>query len=62
MGEPIEQGRGHLGVSEHLAPLREAEIGGYGDARPLVEFAQEVEQQGPARSAERQVAKLIEDD
>ena len=62
MGEPVEQGRGHFGVAEHLTPFREAEIGGDGDAGPLIKFAQEVEQQGAARGAERQVAKLIEDD
>jgi len=32
MGEPVELGRGHLRVSEHLAPFGEAEIGGDGDA------------------------------
>lgn len=62
MGEPVEQGRGHFGVAEHLTPFREAQIGSDDDAGPLIKFAQEVEQQGAARGAERQVAmELVAD-
>ena len=32
------------------------------DAGALLEFAQQMEEQGPAGGAERQVAKLVEDD
>jgi hypothetical protein len=62
VGKTIEQRRRHLGVAERGGPLAEAEIGRDDDACPLVEFAQEVEEQGSARGAERQIAKLVEDD
>ena len=48
MGEPIEQGRGHLGVTEDCCPFTEAEVGGYDNAGAFVEFAQKVEQQRAA--------------
>ena len=47
MGEAIEQGRGHLGVTEDRGPFAEAEVGGDHDAGAFVEFAQQVEQQAP---------------
>ena len=28
VGDPVEHGRGHLGIAEHLGPFAEAEIGG----------------------------------
>ena len=62
MGEAIEQRGRHLGVAEHGCPLAEAEIGRDDDAGPLVELAQQMEEQRPAGGAERQVAKLVEDD
>ena len=60
--QPVEQRGRHLGVTEDIGPFGEAEIGGDGDAGPLVELAEQVEQQGSARGAERQVAELVEDD
>ena len=62
MGETVEQRRRHLGVAEDSRPFSEAEICGDDDAGALVELAQEMEQQRSAGSAERQVAKLVEDD
>ena len=62
VGETIEQGRGHLRVAEHGCPLSEAEIGGDDDAGALIELAQQMEEQGPAGGAERQVAQFVEDD
>ena len=62
MGEEIEQRRGHLGIAKDAGPFAEAEIGGDDDAGMLVEPAQQVEEQGAARSAERQVSQLIEND
>lgn len=59
MGEAIEQGGGHLGVTEYCGPFAEAEVGCDDDASALVEFAQQVEEQSPARGAERQIAKFI---
>src|SRR6202161_933915 len=62
VGETIEQRGRHLWVAEHSRPLAEAEIGRDDDAGALVELAQQMEEQGPAGGAERQVAKLVEDD
>ena len=45
VGEPIEQGRGHLGVTEDRCPFAEAQVGGDDHAGPLVEFAEKMEQQ-----------------
>lgn len=61
MGEPIQQGRGHLGIAENPSPFAEAQIGGDHHAGPLIELAEQVEQQGAPRGAERQVAKFVED-
>src|SRR5271168_4047036 len=62
MGETVEQRGRHLGVAEHGGPLAEAEIRRDDDASALVELAQQMEEQGPAGGAKRQVAKLVEDD
>src|SRR6202453_2540813 len=62
VGKTIEQRGRHLGVAEHGGPLAEAEIGRDDDAGALVELAEQMEEQGSARGAERQVAKLVEDD
>ena len=60
--EPVEQRRGHLCVAEDVSPLREAQIGCDDDARALVEFAQQMEEQGAAGLAERQITQFVEDD
>src|ERR1700678_863213 len=62
VGKTIEQRGRHLGVAEHGGPLAEAEISRDDDAGALVELAQQMEEQGAAGGAERQVAKLVEDD
>ena len=61
MGEAVEQGGGHLGVTEDRCPFAEAEVRSDDDAGALVEFAQKMEQQRSARGAEGQVAKLVQD-
>ena len=50
-----------LASPKTLGPLAEAQVGGDDDAGALVELAEQVEQQGAARGAERQVAELVED-
>lgn len=60
--QPVEEGGGHLGVAEDAGPFGEAEVGGDGDAGSFVQLAEQMEQQGPARAAERQVGQLVEDD
>ena len=62
MGEAVEQRRRHLRIAEDSCPFAEAQIGGDDDAGALVELAQQMEQQRPARSAERQVAEFVEND
>lgn len=47
MGEAIEQGGGHLGVTKDARPFAEAQVGGDDDAGAFVELAQEVEEQCP---------------
>jgi hypothetical protein len=49
-------------ITEDSCPFAEAEVCGDDDAGAFVELAQQVEQQRPAGGAERQVAKLVEDD
>ena len=62
MGEAVEQRRRHLRVAEHRRPFAEAQIGRDDDAGALVELAEQMEEQRAAGGAERQVAKLVEDD
>lgn len=45
MGQAIEQRRRHLGIAVDAGPFAEAEIGGYDDARVLIELAQQMEEQ-----------------
>ena len=52
VSEAIEHGGFHLGVAEHLRPIGESEIGGDKERRVLIEFADQVEQQLSAGSAE----------
>ena len=61
MGEAIEQGGGHLGVTKDGGPFTEAQVGGDHDAGAFVKFAQQVEQQGSTRGTEREVAQFIKD-
>jgi hypothetical protein len=62
MGEAVEHGGGHLGVAEDLGPISEGEVGGDQQRGVLVELADQVEQQLAAGLAERQIAKLVDDD
>ena len=50
VGEAVEQRGGHLRVVEDPGPFTEGKVGGEDHAGALVEFAQQVEQQGAARS------------
>ena len=62
MGEAVEQRSRHLRVAEHGGPFAEAQISRDDDAGTLVEFAEQMEEQRSAGGAERQVAKLVEND
>ncbi len=61
MGEAVEQGGGHLGITKEGGPFAEAEVGGDHHAGALVELAEQMEQQGAARGAEGQVSQFVED-
>ena len=60
MSKPIQQCCGELFVNKHIAPLREAQVGGDNDAGFFIEFADQVEQQCATGLAERQIAQLYE--
>ena len=63
MREAIQQRGGHLGVAgEDTRPFAEGEIGGDDDRGPLVEPADEMEQQLAAGLSEGQIAEFIEND
>src|SRR5690606_18362632 len=52
---------GHLGVAEDAGPFAEGEVGGDDHRGPLVEAADQMEQQLAAGLGEGQIAKLVED-
>ena len=62
VGEPVEQGCGHLGVAEDGRPLAEGGVCGDDGGGALVEPAHEVEEELPAGLGEGQVAEFVEDD
>ena len=53
MCKAVEQGGGHLGITEDAGPFAEAEIGGDDDAGAFLKLAQQMEEQGAARGVER---------
>mgnify|MGYP000688482278 CR=1 FL=1 len=61
VGQPVQQGCGHLRVAEYAGPLREAQVGRDQDAGFLIQLADQVKQQGPTGLAEWEVAQFIED-
>ena len=60
--QPIEHGGCHFGVTEHLRPIDECQIGGDQQRRVLIELADQVEQQLAAGLTERQIAEFVDDD
>ena len=61
MGEAVEQCGCHFRVAEHRRPLAEAEVCRDHDTCALVELAHQMEQQRPARGAEREISEFVED-
>ena len=59
MGQAVEQRRGHLGVAEDAGPFAEGEVGGDDDGCPLIQPADEVEQELSAGLREWQIAEFI---
>ena len=62
MRETIEQRGGHLCVPEHGRPLAERQVGGDDDRCPLVEPADEMEEQLAAGLGEGEIAELVHND
>jgi hypothetical protein len=62
VGQMIEHGGGHLGVTEDLGPIGEGEIGGDQQRGVLVELADQVEQELTAGLAGRQIAEFVDGD
>ena len=60
--QAVEHGGGHLGVTEHLRPVGEGEVGGDQQRCVLVELADQVEQQLPAGLAEWEIADFVDND
>src|SRR5215831_2807968 len=61
MSEAVEQRGGHFWIAEHAWPFAEGEVGGDDDRGTLVETADQVEQQLPARLREGEIAEFVED-
>lgn len=47
MGKAVEQGRGHLGITEDRCPLAEAQVSGDDDACAFVALAQQMDSSAP---------------
>src|SRR6202451_996571 len=62
MGQSIEHGGGHFGVTEDLRPIGEGEVRRYDDRGVFVELADEMQQHLRAGLAERQIAEFVDDD
>jgi hypothetical protein len=60
MRQPVQQRRRHLGIAKDAGPFGEGQVGRDHHAGVLVELRQQVEQQGAAGLAERQIAQFIE--
>lgn len=61
VGKPVQQRSRQLGIAEHARPFRKAQVGRDRHTGVLVEFRQQVEQQGPAGLAERQIPQFAQD-
>ena len=61
MGYAIQKRGCHLGIAEDAGPFTEREVGRHDDRGPLVELADEMEQELTAGPDEREIAKLVQD-
>jgi hypothetical protein len=61
MRQPVQQGRGHLGIPKHIAPFREVQVGCDHHAGALVQLGEQVKQQCPTGLGEWQIAHLVHD-
>ncbi len=44
MGEPVQQGCGHLCIAKHLGPFAEVQVGGDNDAGFFIQLIEQMEQ------------------
>ena len=44
VGQPVQQGRGHLGIPKHAGPFAKAQVGGDHHAGTLVKRREQMEQ------------------
>jgi hypothetical protein len=61
MGQTVEERGGHLCITEDAGPFTERQVGGDDDGCPLIEAADQMEEELPAGLGEGQVAELVED-
>ena len=47
MRQTVEQCCCHLGITKHIGPFTEAQVGGDDDTGLLIELAEQMEQQAP---------------
>ncbi|MPM19646.1 hypothetical protein SDC9_66072 [bioreactor metagenome] len=60
VGQTVQQGRGHLGITKHVCPFAKAQIRGDHLTGALVKRREQMEEQRSTRRAEGQIAELIE--
>ncbi len=62
VGNPIQQCGCHLCIAEHRHPFAELEVCGDDDAGCLIQLADQMKQQRPARFREWDIAEFVDDD
>ena len=62
MQQPVQDGRGHDRVAEHVAPVTERLIRGQQNAAAFVTCGNDLEQQMGGARRHRQVAELVDDE
>ena len=62
MQQPVQDGRGHDRVAEHVTPVTERLIRGQQDAAAFVTCGNDLEQQMGGARRHRQVAELVDDE
>jgi hypothetical protein len=58
-GQTIQQRAGHFGIGKNARPFAEGKICGGDDRGPLIELADQIEQQLAAGLSEGQIAELV---
>jgi len=61
VGDPVEQGRGHLAITKHLWPFTKGQIGRDDERCSLIELGDQVKQKLASAFREGQVAQFVQD-